>query len=174
MWLKSGQPVDAGPAVGLASSPGGPSSPFLGGARPSRPLSSRLLSLTSRSWMLGAVRPQGPRSSGGGFGALWEGGWPGLEVLGGIGGGAQRLGGGVRPARLPAVGLLSARAGDGILSRPWLANRGPPAVGPVLRTLVWSLAWAEWVVEVSVAGGQERTSSAFSFYFLVIVEDWVR
>lgn len=63
--LLPGQPEGARLAVGLAPPSGGPSRLFLSGARPSLPLS-----LTSKSWMLGAVRPRGSRSSRGGFSAL--------------------------------------------------------------------------------------------------------
>lgn len=69
--------------------------------------------------MLGALRPREPRSSGGGFGALWEweGEWPGLHVLGSIWGGVQRLGGGVPPARRQAIGLLLEQGTESSVAR---------------------------------------------------------
>lgn len=63
--LLPGQPEGARLAVGLAPPSGGPSRLYLCGSRPSLPLS-----LTSKSWMLGAVRPRGSGSSREGFSAL--------------------------------------------------------------------------------------------------------
>lgn len=62
--------------------------------------------------------------------------------------------GGVRPA--------SSRAPQSpVVGRILVSRR----VDPVRRTLVWSLAWAEWVVAVSVAGGQGRILKYFYLLF---------
>lgn len=70
----------------------------------------------------------------------------------------------MRPASRRAIGLPLELGTGTSVARGW-ADPGLQGVDTVARTLVWSLAWAEWFVAVSVAGGQRRILKYFYLLF---------